>query len=387
MFEYVPIPESPQRVTKRSLYYRDLPARRGGSLAQYVPHRLCNAAAHYDPEFETFTYGDPTRNKRGQLLRLEYGDLLVFYAGLQPEGFQGANRLYIIGYFTVESVVSMKANAPWPPTNFRNLRGNAHLRRDRLDSGLVVVRGNAHASKLLERAVAISDEAQFATPETEERLGVRGSLKRAIGRWVPSERIADAVGWIMHEGGSTANKTHLRTLIYKRTHEGDPDPDTGVFGGKKCMGKVRGWKFDAVIGVGGIGREPEEQGIDRRLTWVGIGPHKTGDPRCPLVAFDHFLYCVQPRPLLKDVAPNLAKRMYDGNVRVILNSLSKEEKWDVERILELAKDAPPSSQLTGAPQQSIKKTVDNRRSNPCRGGLAAQDAEQENPADTKERRG
>jgi hypothetical protein len=197
MFEYVSIPESPQRVTTRSLYYRDLPARCGGSLAQYVPHRLRNSAAHYDPEFETFTYGDPTRNKRGQLLRLEYGDLLVFYAGLRPEGFQDVNRLYVIGYFTVESVVSMEANAPWPPTNFRHLQSNAHLRRDRLDSGLVVVRGNTHASKLLKRAIPISDEAQFATPETEERLGVRGSLKRAIGRWVPSERIADAVDWIM----------------------------------------------------------------------------------------------------------------------------------------------------------------------------------------------
>jgi Nucleotide modification associated domain 3 len=197
MFEYVSIPESPERVTTRSLYYRDLPARGGGSLAQYVPPRLRNAAAHNDPEFETFTYGDPTRNKRGQLLRLEHGDLLVFYAGLWPDGFQAANRLYVIGYFTVESVVSIEANAPWPPTNIPHLQGNAHFRRDRLDPGLVVVRGNAHASKLLERAIAISDEAQFATPETEERLGVRGSLKRAIGRWVPSERIADAVDWII----------------------------------------------------------------------------------------------------------------------------------------------------------------------------------------------
>jgi hypothetical protein len=173
-----------------------------------------------------------------------------------------------------------------------------------------------------------------------------------------------------------ANKTHPRTLIYKRTHEGDPDPDKGVFGGKGCMGQVRGWKFDAVIGVGGMGREPKKHGIYQKLTWVGIGPHTTGDSRCPLVTFDHFLYC-EPMPLLKNLAPNLAKRMYDGKVRVILDSssLSAAEQRDVQGILELAKDAPPSSQQRGVPQQDLKKTVDKHRSSPCRRRSAAQDAE------------
>lgn len=99
---------------------------------------------------------------------------------------------------------------------------------------------------------------------------------------------------------------------------------------------------------------------------VGIGPHKTGDPRCPLVAFDHFLYFGQPMPLLKDVAPNLAKRMYDGKARVIVDSLSEAEQWDVERILELAKDALPSNQIKGM----LQKTGDNRCLSPCRGRSA-----------------
>lgn len=85
-FEYVSIPENSQYVSPRSLYFCDLPARHGGMLAQCVPVRYREAAAHYDPEFETFTYGDPTRNKRTQLLRLDDGDLLVFYAGLCPMG-------------------------------------------------------------------------------------------------------------------------------------------------------------------------------------------------------------------------------------------------------------------------------------------------------------
>jgi hypothetical protein len=67
----------------------------------------------------------------------------------------------------------------------------------------------------------------------------------------------------------------MRTLIYKRTHSGDPDPKTGVFGCNNCMKTVRGWVFDAVIGIGGIGREPECEGIAGKLTWIGIGKHET----------------------------------------------------------------------------------------------------------------
>ena len=201
-FEYVPIPENPQYVSPRSVYYHDLPARHGGTLAYYVPRRYQEAAAHYDPEFETFTYGDPARNKRAQLLRLDDGDLLVFYAGLRPVESPTVSRLYIIGYFTVASVESVDGTDSWPPKEFPRLLRNAHLRRNRPDHGLVVVSGHARASKLLDRANAISDEVQRATPETEKRLGIRGSLKRAIGRWVPSECIVNAVDWIVQLGGA-----------------------------------------------------------------------------------------------------------------------------------------------------------------------------------------
>ncbi|MBI2292342.1 MAG: hypothetical protein HYU73_18905 [Betaproteobacteria bacterium] len=196
-FEYVPIPESSEHVSPRSLYFRDLPARHGGTLAQYVPRRYREAAAHYDPEFDTFTYGDPGRNKRAQLLHLGDGDLLVFYAGLRPLGDRATSRLYIIGYFTVASVESINPENPWPPTDAPHLLRNAHLRRNRPDHGLVIVCGHPQTSRLLGQALVISDEAQRATPETEKTMGIRGSLQRAIGRWVPSERIADALNRIV----------------------------------------------------------------------------------------------------------------------------------------------------------------------------------------------
>ena len=116
----------------------------------------------------------------------------------------------------------------------------------------------------------------------------------------------------------------MRTLIYKRTHSGDPDPKTGVFGCNNCMGTVRGRGFDAVIGIGGISQEPVAEGIAAKLTWIGIGKHETISdpsrpfvtPSSPLVTFDHFRYYGEHGPLLKNIAPKLARRMlYDKNVR------------------------------------------------------------------------
>lgn len=144
----------------------------------------------------------------------------------------------------------------------------------------------------------------------------------------------------------------MRTLIYKRTHCGDPDPMRGVFGNNDCMKSVRRWPFEAVIGIGGSGAEPRSHGIARKLTWVGIGKHEIFDdpdrpfvtPECPLVTFDHFLYFGKEGQLLEKIAPALARRMYGKNVRTLMDSLSFEEQQEVEKILRLAENAPPSSQ-------------------------------------------
>ena len=149
-----------------------------------------------------------------------------------------------------------------------------------------------------------------------------------------------------------ANHRQMRTLIYKRTHEGDPDPQTGVFGNNRCMGQVRSWEFNAVIGVGGIGREARCKGIARKLTWIGIArrskaQEEMDDEGNPLVSFDHFLYYGKDGPRLKEVAPALAKRMYDKKARVLMDSLSEKERLEVERLLDRAREAAGSGQLKG----------------------------------------
>jgi hypothetical protein len=154
----------------------------------------------------------------------------------------------------------------------------------------------------------------------------------------------------------------MRTLIYKRTHIGDPDPTTGVFGNHDCMGSVRGWPFDAVIGIGGVGREPKGHRIAGKLTWIGIDPERIfceppdhPNSRGPRVRFRHFLYLGEDGPLLEEKYPALASRMYDKNVRVLIHSPSpagrRQNKIadldrDVRKILHCATAAPPSNAPT-----------------------------------------
>jgi hypothetical protein len=75
----------------------------------------------------------------------------------------------------------------------------------------------------------------------------------------------------------------LKTLVYKRTHNGNPD-ESGIFGIYDCMGRVLGWPFDAVIGVGGKSPWSGHEGIARRINWVDIDPdQRDASSPCGLV--------------------------------------------------------------------------------------------------------
>lgn len=138
----------------------------------------------------------------------------------------------------------------------------------------------------------------------------------------------------------------MRVLVYKRTHSGDPDAN-GCFGVYDCMGAVRDRDYEAVIGVGGIGSEAKANEIDGKVTWVGIGPHKTyvRGKRGPEVTFDHFLYYGSKGPDFKTLAPVLAARMYAHNIRSILDGLTTQELAEAIEIVQLAIGAPPSPSL------------------------------------------
>ena len=93
-YEYIPIPDDKYEIDERT-YGETNGMLRKQPLIEYFPKKTqednANKPIHYDPEFETFTYGDPTSLK-GRLRELEKGDLLIFYCGL--EGFGGGHRQF-----------------------------------------------------------------------------------------------------------------------------------------------------------------------------------------------------------------------------------------------------------------------------------------------------
>jgi hypothetical protein len=149
----------------------------------------------------------------------------------------------------------------------------------------------------------------------------------------------------------------MSTLVYKRTHEGDPNPG-GCFGNRDCMGGVRGLEFAAVIGIGGIGRKARSSGIDRKVNWIGIGPVKRpsrfGAGR-PLVTFQHFRYFGDKGPALRAKAPRLARRMYSANApRYVVKDFTPAELTEIRRLLVMARTAPPSVGYS-APERSVRR--------------------------------
>jgi hypothetical protein len=94
--------------------YGNTRGRAGRRLVDYFPEarreRLFGQSVHFDPEFETFTYGVPTRLK-ASLRRLSESSLLVFYAGLGSWDFDCPAGLYIIGYFEVARAVLLLPSA------------------------------------------------------------------------------------------------------------------------------------------------------------------------------------------------------------------------------------------------------------------------------------
>jgi hypothetical protein len=106
-FDFICIPDR-KRVSVHT--YGNMVGRNGDPVVRYFTKARRKSMAaqtvHVDPEWDTFTYGDPTPPKRS-LRHLQPGDFLVFYCGLQEwDTERGWNRhrqpaLYLAGYFEV----------------------------------------------------------------------------------------------------------------------------------------------------------------------------------------------------------------------------------------------------------------------------------------------
>ncbi len=201
-FEYIPIPDNFRGKGVDTRTYGNIRGREGRTLVDYFPEarreRFSEQSVHFDPEFETFTYGDPTPPK-ASLRRLTEGSLLVFYAGLKGWGFDCAAALYIIGYFEVAQAAfatsfSQADLAGMFRNNFHVMHGE--IFEDQKDR-LLLVKGNAK-SRLLNKAVRISAVGtdrngrplHKLAQEMQEVFGDfhgNTSIQRSPPRWVAPE--------------------------------------------------------------------------------------------------------------------------------------------------------------------------------------------------------
>jgi hypothetical protein len=207
-FEYIPIPDS--RGDDERTYGNTI-GLKGLKLVEYFPYGRQSAmrdrSIHFDPEFATFTYGDPTPPKAG-LRNLETGDLLIFYCGLEGRDFTSAPALYLMGYFEVQT--AGKA-ADWRDQKTRRLfQNNFHVRHqsvfERQKAELVLVKGSER-SRLLRKAIGISvmgrdrsgKPLKVLSPEMQQIFGSfdgRLSFQRSPTRWVDPDHVTRAADFI-----------------------------------------------------------------------------------------------------------------------------------------------------------------------------------------------
>jgi hypothetical protein len=204
-FEYIPIPDGSG--TDERTYGNTCGLKRR-KLVEYFPqHRrvaMASQSIHFDPEFATFTYGDPTPPKAG-LRHLAKGDMLIFYCGLEGWDHKSEPALYLMGYFEV-----LAAGRP-DSLGDKRIRGlfanNFHVRHrqvfERQRAELVLVKGSER-SRLLKRAVCISvlgrnragQPLKVLSPQMQIIFGSfngRLSFQRSPTRWVDPAFVPSAV--------------------------------------------------------------------------------------------------------------------------------------------------------------------------------------------------
>jgi hypothetical protein len=213
-FEFICIPDN-KGVSLHA--YGNMVGRNGTAHVSYFPESrrklMATQTVHVDPEWETFTYGDPTTPKRS-LRHLQPGDFLVFYCGLQQwhskKGWNGDHRpaLYVAGYFEV-TLAGMAGD--FDKKTLKNEFGkNFHVLHPtvfaRQKNDLVLVKGGP-GSRLLKKAHEISVDGRdrsgkplkVLSPAMQKVFGNFGghvSIQRSPPRWVQPGFVDRAIDYL-----------------------------------------------------------------------------------------------------------------------------------------------------------------------------------------------
>lgn len=212
-FEFICIPDN-KGVSVHT--YGNMVGRSGTPHLSYFPEsrrkEMAAQTVHVDPEWETFTYGDPTTPKRS-LRHLQSGDFLVFYCGLQKWDAKGGwNRedrpaLFLAGFFEV-SLAGMAVDFDNNVLK-HEFDQNFHVRYpsvfEQQKSDLVLVKGGP-GSRLFRKAKQISVEGKdragkplkVLSPAMQKVFGNFGghvSIQRSPPRWVEERFVEKAIGF------------------------------------------------------------------------------------------------------------------------------------------------------------------------------------------------
>ncbi len=213
-FDFVCIPDKRQVGAQT---YGNTLGKSGQPLVNYFPiskrKRMESTCVHVDPEFESYTYGDPTTPKRS-LRKLEPNDYLVFYCGLQKwdaeSGWNSNQRaaLYLAGYFKVALAgLATDFSRKVLQSEFGN---SFHVRHSALfkkqNKTLVLVKGGP-GSRLLKVATQISVEGEdragkplkVLSPKMQRIFGDFGghvAIQRSPPRWVDAAYVDKTIRFI-----------------------------------------------------------------------------------------------------------------------------------------------------------------------------------------------
>lgn len=207
-FEYIPIPD---HYGKDERTYGNTIGRHGKKLVEYFPefrkNRIADQAIHFDPEFATFTYGDPTPPKAG-LRNLQQGDMLIFYCGLEGWDFKSWPALYLMGYF---EILAAGKTTDFSSKELETLFGeNYHVKHhdifERQKKELILIKGSSK-SRLLNKAVCISEighdrlgrPLKVISTKMQKIFGDfdgKISFQRSPTRWVKSSYVKRAAEFV-----------------------------------------------------------------------------------------------------------------------------------------------------------------------------------------------
>jgi len=194
-YEYIPIYHKNRSETEKN-EKRAYSMIRGSNkkyLSEYLSEKLKNQIVHLDPEFKTFTYGDPTRTKRAALKKLEKNDLLIFYlGGRRQDSFEIG--CFIFGYFVVDKVIDWDNISEDKKKGIeKEFENNAHMISSKSRNKLVMIMGKK-GSKQLKKCIQISQSnapinnpPYITIPKFQTKYGLRKNIVRAVPMYINDE--------------------------------------------------------------------------------------------------------------------------------------------------------------------------------------------------------